>query len=80
MEYPCKYGKPSFKEKNDVGPVSGGKKKNAPLTKSLFGEDALGSEINATKKYAKKGKGGRVSLTSGVAKPKPNVISPTSDY
>ena len=78
MEYPCKYGKPSFKEKNDIFPVSDAKKKNPGLDKSLFGQDALGSEINSTKKYAKKGKG--ASVNKSVASTKPNVISPTSDY
>ena len=78
MEYPCTKGKPSFTAKNTISPTDAGKKKNAPLQMSLFGDDALKSDLPASPKYAKKGKGGTVN--TGVAKSKPNQISPDANY
>ncbi len=73
-----KKGKPSFKEANDIWPVPEGQSKNGTYDKSMFNADALGSEINTTPEYSKKGKGSKVD--KGVFKSKPNNISPTSDY
>ncbi len=57
MEYPITKGKPSFKEKNDIAPVAQAKKKNAALQTSLFGDNALKSEIKTSPNYASKTKG-----------------------
>ncbi len=73
-----KSSKPTFKEANDIGPVADAKGKNPALETSLFGPDALGSEIATTPKYAKKGKGGMVD--KGVFASKENQISPDGNY
>lgn len=77
-DYPCKKGTPSYKEKNDIFPVSNAKKKNPSMEKSLFNAGALGSEIPVNGKYAKKGKGGGVN--KGVTSHKTNQISPDGNY
>lgn len=75
MEYPCKYGKPGFAEKNKIWPQAEGDNTSGMKDKGLFAADKIGnSPISTSKKFAKSGKG--ATIDKGVFKHKPNQIWP----
>lgn len=68
-----------FDEKAKIWPTDDAKKSNPKMETSLFGEDALGSEIPATDEYAAGSK--KEYFQKGVFDHKmPNTILPTTDY
>lgn len=73
MDNSIKSGKPTFKEKNDIGAVTVGSAKKAEVDMGMFSADALGSEMCTNGKYASK-KGGEVN--KNVVKVKPNKMMP----
>lgn len=73
MDNVDKRGVPSFKEKNDIGPVTVGSAKKAEVDMGMFSADALGSEMCTNGKYASKG---GAQVNKNVVKVKPNKMMP----
>ena len=67
-----------FEEHPDIYPEGEDKGSNPKLEESMFGEEALGSEIPATNDYAPKSK--KEYFSDKVFDHKPNTMLPTSEY
>lgn len=74
----AKESKPTFQEKNTIWPLPEAAKSAPSLDMTLFGPDALGSEIATTPMYAKKANANVVD--KGVFTHKDNMISPDGSY